>query len=157
MFCSFTVCILRFNRFSLRLIPKCAQQIQDGCRLPSWKKNENRYKISNRLTDFDDLYKNVHFGDCIDAAPHLVVQTPPRLHFGAVNRLFQAKCTKYSNIRNIKTTAVIPAKFCKMINISDFSSQAVPKWTPQIQDRPSFSKQLNAISLVSTTHDRFQQ
>ena len=36
---------------------------------------------------------------------------------------------KYSNIRIIKTTAVIPAKFCEMINIPNFPSQMILKCT----------------------------
>jgi len=77
------------------------------------------------------------FWGLVDIAPHLVGRMVSKniLGYRGVNRRFQGKCAKYLHFRIIKTTAVIPTKFCKMVKTSMYFSWVVQKCDPQIQDR----------------------
>jgi len=51
-----------------------------------------------------------------------------------VNRHFQAKRTKYSNVHITDSTAWIPAKFCTPIKITKYASWVVQKRGKEIND-----------------------
>jgi len=59
---------------------------------------------------------------------------PQNCHERGINRRFQAKCTKYLNFCIIRTTNVIPTKFCTVIKTTKFSLSVVPKFSPQIKN-----------------------
>jgi len=48
------------------------------------------------------------------AAAHLRGINPQNLHFGGVNRHFQAKLIKHQHLHIIETTASIPMKFIQL-------------------------------------------
>jgi len=50
-----------------------------------------------------------------------------------MNRRFQAKRAKYSNVCIFKTTNAIATKFCTVIKTIKFSLWVVPKFAPQIE------------------------
>ena len=50
------------------------------------------------------------------AAPHSRCIIPKNLHFGDMNRHFQAKLAKYQRMHIIETTASITSKFCISTN-----------------------------------------
>jgi len=54
--------------------------------------------------------------------------------FGGMNRHFQAKRAKYSNVHMMKITAWIPSKFCKPVKTNKYALWVVQKRGTQIQD-----------------------
>jgi len=81
--------------------PKCAPQIQDGGRPPSWKNYKSLYLIWC-------FHAKICFWSMCWYCLLFRGSNPPNPYSG-VNRRFQVKRTKYSNfcIRPIKTTAAI--------------------------------------------------
>jgi len=54
--------------------------------------------------------------------------------FWGMNKHFQAKRAKYSNVHTMETTAWIPTKFCTPVKTSKYVSWVVQKRGQQIQD-----------------------
>jgi len=52
--------------------------------------------------------------------------------FGGMNRHFQAKCTKYTNVHIMETTPWIPRKFCIPVKTSKYASWVFQKRGKQI-------------------------
>ena len=87
---------------------------------------------SDALTDFRawclkrrGLTQGCAFLGFVDTAPHLGGKIPQNPNFGAVNRRFQAKLVKSKNMHIIKTTALIPTKFCIAIKTTKCLSWVV--------------------------------
>jgi len=70
------------------------------------------------------LPQDVPFGGFVDMPPHLGGQIPPK-----VNRRFPAKLLKSKNMHIIKTTALIPTKFCTAIKTTKCPSRVVQTHT----------------------------
>ena len=81
----------------------------------------------------------------------------PKNQFWSGNRRFQAKLAKSKNVHIIKTTALIPTTFCRVIKTTKCPSWLVRTHASQIQDggRPPSLKSKNrhisaAVSAIST-------
>ena len=73
------------------------------------------------------------FGEFVHIAPQLQGQKPPKTIWG-VNRRFQTKLAKSKNVHIIKTTALIPTKFCTVIKTTKCPSCVVSTHASLISD-----------------------
>ena len=91
-------------KWSSRVVPIGTQQIQDGGRPPFWKKPLNRH-LSNRLTDFDEIWYN-------DAYSILTADLPLKFRIFENPRWRQPPCYKITKIATYPQRNLV--YWCKM-------------------------------------------